>query len=424
MLNITINGQLHQVSDGTRVIAACRAAGVEIPTLCWLEGQAHFTSCMVCVVKDVHRGRLIPSCSAPVTDGMALETDTDEVRDARRVALELLLSEHIGDCRAPCQRVCPLQLDIPRMIRQIASGELDAAAQTVQNAQTQSGVTCEQCKAPCEKACRRGRADQTVAIRRLMEILGKVESRKSKVEMDSTPNAREERLQTADCRPQTQDERLKTEDRRLKTEHPTSNVQHPTTNNQVENQSLNVGRWMLDVGRSETPVRFDSTIGPLQPGDLAAFLAGAAEGPQVIPAGEGYTPAEAAREAARCLRCDCRKPEGCKLRDLAETYGARQARYKGTGRNPVAIMRDHPAIVFDPGKCIKCGICTRLVEAAGEAPGLTFLNRGMETTVGVPFGDPLGQALTLATALRCAHACPTGALALPEGIDVTCGLHL
>ncbi len=383
MLNITINGQPHQVSDGTRVIAACRGVGVEIPTLCWLEGQAHFTSCMVCVVKDVHRGRLIPSCSAPVTDGMALETDTDEVRDARRVALELLLSEHIGDCRAPCQRVCPLQLDIPHMIRQIASGDLDAAVQTVQNAQTQSGVTCEQCKAPCEKACRRSRVDQPVAICRLVGIVGgvgKVESRKSKVEMDSTPNA-----------------------------------QHPTTNNQVESQTLDVGRWALDVGRSETPVRFDSTIGPLQAGDLEAFLAGAVPGLQVIPAGDDFTPAEAAREAARCLRCDCRKPEGCKLRDLAETYGARQARYKGTGRNPVAIMRDHPAIVFEPGKCIKCGICTRIAEAAGEAPGLTFLNRGMETTVGVPFGDPLGQALTRTTALRCADACPTGALALPAG---------
>jgi len=74
MLNITINGQRHQVDEGTRVIAACRAAGIEVPTLCWLEGQAHFTSCMVCVVKDVRLGRLIPSCSAPVTDGMEIET--------------------------------------------------------------------------------------------------------------------------------------------------------------------------------------------------------------------------------------------------------------------------------------------------------------------------------------------------------------
>ncbi len=372
MLELTINGQRHQVDEGTRVIAACRAAGIEVPTLCWLEGQAHFTSCMVCVVKDVRLGRLIPACSAPVTDGMEIETDTDEVGDARRVALELLLSEHVGDCRAPCQRVCPLQLDIPRMIRQIEAGDLAAAAQTVQQAQTQADVTCAECKAPCEKACRRGRVDQPVAIRRLVGMLGKAESRKSKVERE-------------------------------------------TINKQGESQSLGVGRWALDVGRSNGPKRFDSTIGPLQTGDLAAFMGGAAEDSQVVPASGGYTPKEAAREAARCLRCDCRKPEGCKLRDLAETYGARQSRYKGTGRNPVEIIRDHAAIVFEPGKCIKCGICTRIAEAAGEAAGLTFLNRGMETTVGVPFGDPLGQALTQATALRCADACPTGALTRPEG---------
>jgi predicted molibdopterin-dependent oxidoreductase YjgC len=376
MLNITINGQPHQVADGTRVIDACRAADVEIPTLCWLEGQAHFTSCMVCVVKDVRLGRLIPACSAPVTDGMAIETGTDEVRDARRVALELLLSEHVGDCRAPCQRVCPAQIDIPRMIRQIASGDLAAAAQTVQQAQAQTGVTCESCKAPCEKACRRGRVDQTVAIRRLVGMLGKVET---------------------GTRQKTEDRRLITDDINLQPA--ICNAQQPGTKYQ----------------EPRTFPRFDSTIGPLQPGDMEAFLAGASAGEQVVPIDGDYTPAEAAREAARCLRCDCRKPENCKLRDLAESYGARQSRYKGTGRNPVAIMRDHPAIVFEPGKCIKCGICTRLAEAAGEVPGLTFQNRGMETTIGVPFGDPLGQALTQATALRCADACPTGALARPEG---------
>ncbi len=370
MLKITINGRTQQVEVGTRVIAACRAADVEIPTLCWLEGQAHFTSCMVCVVRDVRLGRLIPSCSAPVTDGMEIETDTDEVRDARRVALELLLSEHVGDCRAPCQRVCPARIDIPRMLRQIDAGDLAAAAQTVQRGQTQTGIKCENCNHRCEKACRRGRADQTVAIRRLVGMVGKVESRKSKVEMG-------DRLKTADCRLQTAQ-------------------QQPTANGQQVN-------------------RFDSTIGPLKPGDLEAFLAGAVPGLQVIPAGDDFTPSEAAREAARCLRCDCRKPESCKLRDLAETYGARQSRYKGTGRNAVEIMRDHPSIVFEPGKCIKCGICTRIADAAGETPGLTFLHRGMETKVGVPFGDPLAQALTRATALRCADACPTGALAQPEG---------
>jgi len=362
MLNITINGETHQVADGTRVLAACRAAGVDIPTLCWLEGQAHFTSCMVCAVKDVERGRLIPACSAPVADGMVIETDTDEVSEARRVALELLLSEHVGDCRAPCQRVCPAQIDIPGMLRQIEAGDMTAAARTVQQARERTGITCESCKAPCEKACRRGRADQALAIRNLVTMVEKVEI----------------------------GDRRKTEDGRLQT------VRQPTAN-------------------SREMHRFDSTIGPLQPGDLSAFMAGAAPGPQVIPDGDDYTAAEASREAARCLRCDCRKPAACKLRDLADAYGARQARYKGTGRKPVEIIRDHPAIVFEPGKCIKCGICTRLAEAAGETPGLTFLQRGMETTVGVPFGDPLAQALTPATARRCADACPTGALSRPQG---------
>jgi predicted molibdopterin-dependent oxidoreductase YjgC len=369
MLDLTINGKSYQADEGTRVLAACREAGVDIPTLCWLDGHPHFTSCMVCVVKDVNQDRLIPACSALVTDGMVIETDSAEVIEGRRVAVELLLSEHIGDCLAPCQRVCPLELNIPQLIRYVAAGNIPAAAEIIKTAQANSDVTCATCKAPCEKACRRRRADQPIAIRQLIEMVERY-------------------------RPTTEDGRQRTE-----IAESAPNSLQPRTKNQ----------------ELRTSPRFDSRIGALQPGDMDAFMAGASQAPQQPPKGDHFTSAEAVREAERCLHCDCRKPIDCKLRQLAGAYEARQSRYKRDDPRPaIEIHRDHPDIIFEPGKCITCGICTRIAEAAGENPGLTFLQRGIATRIGVPFGDSLQSALTRDTALRCADACPTAALSRRE----------
>ena len=59
---------------------------------------------------------------------MQVESETDEVHAVRRSALELLLSDHLGDCLAPCSFGCPAQMNIPQMLRQIAAGELRRGA--------------------------------------------------------------------------------------------------------------------------------------------------------------------------------------------------------------------------------------------------------------------------------------------------------
>ena len=66
---------------------------------------------------------LSPSCAMPVADGMVVDTDSDDVRGARRMALELLLSDHAGECVAPCAARCPAGLDIPGFVREIAAGD-------------------------------------------------------------------------------------------------------------------------------------------------------------------------------------------------------------------------------------------------------------------------------------------------------------
>ncbi len=185
MPRLTIDGKHIDVPDGSSVLEAARALGIEIPALCHLESFEPETSCMVCLVRDVAENRLIPSCAAPASDGMVIDTRSQTVISARRQALELLLGEHVGDCEAPCRRACPAFPDIPGMIQQIAAGEMARAVQRVKAHNPFPALMGAICSAPCERACRRaevarvdpnrrhGQGKQAVAIRLLEGYIGR-----------------------------------------------------------------------------------------------------------------------------------------------------------------------------------------------------------------------------------------------------------
>ena len=124
----------------------------------------------------------------------------------------------------------------------------------------------------------------------------------------------------------------------------------------------------------------------------------------------GLTAETAAQEARRCLSCGCRKADCCLVRSLATEYHADVYRYAGERRR-FSQDNSHPEIVYEPGKCISCDACVRIAAAGGEVHGLAMIGRGFNVTVAVPFGQPLSEGLRK-TALHCAQACPTGALAL------------
>ena len=147
---------------------------------------------------------------------------------------------------------------------------------------------------------------------------------------------------------------------------------------------------------------------------MAELLAGADPSPPVAPAAghrAGYTGDEAVRETRRCLRCDCRAKETCRLRESADRLDAVQRRFAGRERKRLRIVREHPEVLFEPEKCIRCGSCVRAAAAAGERLGLALLGRGFEMRVGAPFGESLAVALAVAGG-ECAKVCPTGAIAL------------
>jgi len=103
MPKLTVNNIPVEVPEGTTVLEAARQAGIRIPTLCYVEGLQAIGACRVCVVDIEGARNLVASCSMPVRDGMVVRTNTRRVRDARRAVVELLLSEHNGDCQT-CDR--------------------------------------------------------------------------------------------------------------------------------------------------------------------------------------------------------------------------------------------------------------------------------------------------------------------------------
>ena len=112
MINVKINGINVTVPKGSTVLDAARAAGVEIPTLCFMKEKNEIGACRICVV-EVNEGRgfrIVTACVYPATDGMEVLTNTEKVQKARKTTLELILSTHEKKCLS-CVRStnCELQ---------------------------------------------------------------------------------------------------------------------------------------------------------------------------------------------------------------------------------------------------------------------------------------------------------------------------
>ena len=173
-MQITINQTAVEVLDGETLLETARRTGHEIPSLCYAKDAVHKSSCMVCVVKDCATGQIIPSCTTRPAEGMQIDTESDDVRTIRTLSLELLLSDHRADCEAPCSVVCPQGLDIERMLNLYDSGRYEDAHKLIAGVFALPTLECNNCKAPCEKICRRGTVDQPVLIRTVIRELSEM----------------------------------------------------------------------------------------------------------------------------------------------------------------------------------------------------------------------------------------------------------
>ena len=166
-LTFTIDQRPIEVEEGTTILAAARRLGIAIPTLCHVEGFSPSASCFLCAVKIEGRPNLWPSCAMPAAEGMVVVTDSEEVRTARKTALELLVSDHAGDCVGPCQTGCPARLNIPDFIARVGAGDFRKAAEIVTDDLTLPASLGRICPRLCEQRCRQCDVEEALSIRNL-----------------------------------------------------------------------------------------------------------------------------------------------------------------------------------------------------------------------------------------------------------------
>ena len=167
MVNLTINGKQITAPEGATILEAAKQNGIYIPTLCYDEAVEVYGACGLCVVEAQGIPKLLRSCSAKVSEGMVINTESERVVQSRKIAMELLMSAHDGDCVAPCQLNCPAHTDCQGYVGLIANGEYDAAIKLIKNKIPLPASIGRVCPHPCEKACRRKNVEEPINIAQL-----------------------------------------------------------------------------------------------------------------------------------------------------------------------------------------------------------------------------------------------------------------
>ena len=163
-IKMTIDGRQVTGPEGATILDIAKANGVDIPTLCHDEKLEPFGSCFLCITEVEGARRLMPACATKAADGMVVKTETDAIKSNRRMCLELLLSDHKGDCLGPCTTECPNDLDPQGYIAHAAAGRYDEALKLIKSVLPLPAAIGRVCPRPCENKCRRNVVDSPVAI--------------------------------------------------------------------------------------------------------------------------------------------------------------------------------------------------------------------------------------------------------------------
>lgn len=501
MLKLKIDNITIPLPEETTILKAAELAGFSIPTMCYNENVPNHASCMVCAVKNNLTGEFIPSCEAKAVDGMDLACETQEVKTFRKDALELLLSDHVGDCEAPCRVSCPANMDIPQINRLIADGKFAEALKVVKEEIALPLIIGHICSAPCENACRRKQAGGSISICQLEKFVALEDLKneqnyfpekkpdtgktvaiigagiaglscayhllkdghkcvifdKNEFAGGSLLNVSENELPRNILNSEIEllkkfgaEFRLNSEVDYISLQKDFFAVIIASGNNsylqslEVDNQIFHTNiKGVFACGSVIKPLKmavkalaqgkavahsvnaylsgniynfkrqFNSRFGKLSEIEILEYLKESVEGERLIPKQgdlSGFTTDEAISESKRCMRCDCRKSKSCKLRNLSDFYNAKQQTYNFGERKTLKKVFQNNVLVYEPEKCIKCGLCIKVVSKNKELAGLAYIGRGFEMKIDTPFEKSLEEAIST-SAKECILACPTGALA-------------
>jgi formate dehydrogenase major subunit len=163
-LNIILNGNIVKGIPGETILELAKRHDVHIPTLCNDDRLEPYSSCYVCVVEvEGMRGHQ-PSCSTRIAEGMKIHTDNEGVRKSRKMALELMLSNHYADCIGPCKQTCPAGVDVQGYISLIDKGMYNDAVALIKETNPLPAICGRVCVRPCEAECRRNLLDEGAPV--------------------------------------------------------------------------------------------------------------------------------------------------------------------------------------------------------------------------------------------------------------------
>ena len=166
-VNLTIDGVQVSVEEGTTVLAAAVKAGIEIPNLCFREELKPYGACGVCVVEVEKCPKLLRACATKATEGMVVRTTGERAVKARKLALDLMMGDHDGDCIGPCKLNCPAHTDCQKYVKEIAEGRFADAVSTIMEVFPLPAAIGRVCPHPCETACRRKHIEAPISIAHL-----------------------------------------------------------------------------------------------------------------------------------------------------------------------------------------------------------------------------------------------------------------
>src|SRR3989339_278480 len=526
MSQLKINGKTYGFKEGSTLLECAKENGISIPTMCFLKETGALTSCFICVVEVEGKTNLIPACAAKAEDGMVVVTDSNKVKEARKKALELLLSDHTGDCLGPCHLGCPAHINIPKFIEELRRGDNKAAITTIKKSVALPAVLGRVCPEICEKVCRRKEKDSAVAICHLkryaadldlasgapyLPFVEKSTGKKTAVigggaagltaayflrqfGHDVTIFEKNEKLggglryglKAERLSEQVLDkeiaqvlkigitDRVKTEigrDIRLKEllesfdavffasgwnnevfdmfkkEGLAADPAGPKINRATHETNIKgvfagekttlavrasaighfaataINNYLKGLSLEYEKRPFSVKMGKVSKEELEILSKGASESKRLLRSivdnvivkenpGEERVPflrGETFEESKRCLKCACRKEKTCLLKKYSIEYGAKTEAYKGAKRGFSQDVKK-TGIVYESGKCIMCGICVKISNKNKEISGFTYIYRGFNTRIDVPFDKKIDKVMEK-TAEECVAKCPTGALA-------------
>ncbi len=163
-INVTIDGNLYKTESEKTILEFCTEIGIKIPTLCHDPRLEPYSSCYLCVVEVEGAKGLQTSCSTKLQEGMKIQTNNEKVRKSRKMALDLLQSNHFASCQAPCKSTCPAGVDVQGYISLIDKGLYHEAVKLIKEVNPLPAICGRVCVRPCEAACNRNFMDEGTPV--------------------------------------------------------------------------------------------------------------------------------------------------------------------------------------------------------------------------------------------------------------------